>query len=71
MSLIERSPLFAIIISCAEHYVLVSLYSITENELVPLKSQLEEVELHIGEQVTTHHTTLTYDISTVCMWYLA
>lgn len=47
------------------------LHSITENELVPLKSQLEEVELHIGEQVTTYHTflstkqTLTYDISTV------
>ena len=39
------------------------MYSITENELAPLKSQLEEVELHISEQVCVRmHVWMQYTI---------
>lgn len=33
-------------------FTLQCTYSITENELAPLKSQLEEIDLHIHEQVS-------------------
>ena len=43
------------ILPSPQYFTLTPCNSITENELVPLKTQLEEVELHIEEEVKFYH----------------